>query len=42
VLDVRAHLHHGDIVGDFELVESIDGSEEEAIRVWPPAVIMCL
>ena len=41
VLDVRAHLWHGD-VGDSELVESIDGSVEEAIRVCPRAVIVCL
>jgi hypothetical protein len=41
-LDIRAHLRHGDVVEDSELVESVDGSVEEAIRVRPPDVVMCL
>jgi hypothetical protein len=41
LLDIHAHLCHGDIVEDSELVESMDGGVEEAIRVSPPAVVMC-
>ena len=42
VHNVPAHLCQGDIVEDSELVEPMDGSEEEAIQVCPIAVVVCL